>query len=148
MRLTLTLVRLPAPVRLLAITLIITLAGCSALGTYQIADQNDIDQWLKNHQYGRALNTLNLEATLFSSKETQKKLKIVKISASKYDRTQAAKVLNLVSKDKWEEALNLLNTSLQNHPDGKQLPVAKITIQRQSRMTHPETQCPVIACKN
>ena len=97
------------------------LSGCTNFPQIKLNSQEDVDQWLKNDQYGRALSSLKLQARLFSNKETNQTLKTVKVKASQYDRKQAASIRRLLSKEKWDEAIALLNSSLQNHPDGKQL---------------------------
>lgn len=105
--------------RIVIMTLI--LSGCANLSKIKLTSQEDVDQWLKNDQYGQALSSLKLQTRLFSNDETNQTLKTVKVKASQYDRKQAASIRKLLSKEKWDEAIALLNSSLQNHPDGKQL---------------------------
>ncbi|MCK5092639.1 MAG: hypothetical protein KAR30_08945 [Gammaproteobacteria bacterium] len=120
-----------ARLRIVIMTLI--LSGCSTFSQLKLGSQEDIDQWLENDQYGHALSVLTLQEKIFNDEETRRNLKRVKIKASQYDRKQAANIRKLLSKEKWDEAIALLNSSIQNHPDGKQLLRAQKVLQRKQR---------------
>lgn len=113
----------------IALILTLVLSGCSTFTPYRIATQQEIDQWVKNNQYGIALSVLENKARLLPTKAVKNSLETIKTKASEYDKKQAASVLKLQSSGKWEEALSILHSSLQNYPEGKQLQRAQKTLQ-------------------
>lgn len=127
---------------ILVLVLTFILSGCASFAPYQIVSQKEIDQWVKNNQYGHALKALRNKVKLFPTRTAKRNLEKIKIKAAHYDRKQADRILKLQSMKEWDKAITILHSSLQKYPDGKQLQrVYKIIRGKQEKqIMHLEAQ--------
>lgn len=83
--------------------------------------KRQIETWLDQHQYDKALNALTNAVHRSPSEEVRTQIKQVMIRADGYDRTQAEAIERKHKLGDWEGAFRILRESLQNLPDGERL---------------------------
>ena len=96
-------------------------SGCS---TYIAAKQDDIltqiDVWANEQEYGKAFETLNYVKKSHPQYERlQQRKKTLQIEVQEYEQNVHQEIINLISKNHWAEALDLLDRAKKKYPQGK-----------------------------
>jgi tetratricopeptide (TPR) repeat protein len=105
--------------------MLLLLAGCTYLPPLFEPDEKQLEQWIRDEYYGKAIPALENRFKRKPTKVLESRLNALRLRADQYDKEQARKVLEQHGKDNWKQALVFLNEGLQHYPQGKQLGKAR-----------------------
>lgn len=131
---------------IMAIVILAT-SACTELPLFNIKEPQDIDYWIKQQQYGKAISELERQSRMHPSEQLEKQLTSIKGKALEYDRATANSALAQQTQDNWEKAFATLNKGMQNYPDGIQLQKAKQTLIHRQTLRKKQLMAQVLLVK-
>ncbi len=106
---------------LLALLAIVALPGCIPFATTKVASINEIDQWLREHNYAKALSAAREHQKKQPSTEIDGKIREIGKKADRYDQVTSNAIYTLIHNQKISQAKQDLQLALENYPQGKRL---------------------------
>lgn len=113
--------------------LLVTLSGCT---TYIASKQDDvltqIDIWYSDNEFGKAFDTIKYVKPKHPQyHDLQKRKKFLQAEAHSYEKKIHKKIVHLIQKKRWREALNLIDEAIDKYPQSKQLPKTEAFLLKQ-----------------
>jgi hypothetical protein len=101
---------------------VLALHGCAFFHSFDKDLDQQVDKWLMQGEYTRALDALELVRPSHPKyKLLQKKKKQVLQEADRYEKTSLKQVNELVVKQDWDRAEKILNESMEKLPDSENI---------------------------
>jgi len=108
--------------RFIILAAAVWLGGCAQFYAQQSNVNDQIDVWVENHQYDKALDTIdamNPDHALYS--ELRQRTGIIEAKRSDYIDAQLDLASNQEAQADWAEAIDILDAALNNLPDAPEL---------------------------
>lgn len=107
---------------LFTIITLMAVSGCAFLYSLDKDLDKQVDAWVMEHEYTKALDALELvRASHPKYKLLQKKKNEVKKAAKKYETSNLQKVNELITRQEWDAAEKILNESMEKLPDSEKI---------------------------
>jgi hypothetical protein len=108
-------------IHLLVLMSIFALPGCIQFTTTKVASISEIDQWLDNKNYGKALEAAREHRKKHASAEIDNKISEITEKADQYDLDESTAIYTLINNQNINLAKQDLQRALENYPQGKRL---------------------------
>lgn len=113
------------PVNTIVICAVLFLQGCAFLHSLDKDLDKQVDAWVKEHEYTKALDALSFvrkthpKYNLLIKKQAQ-----VVLSAEAYEKKRLKRANDYIDKQRWHDAEKILNEGMQKLPDSEKLQTA------------------------
>lgn len=97
------------------------MSACSVILPKRDATNIQIDQWIAQHKYSKALKALNIRARTQPSTANASWLQTVQELAANYDLQETSQIQYFADKGNLDDAFQRLDLALQNYPEGAHL---------------------------
>ncbi len=134
-------------VRLLIFVSLLALSACTEYLPVRLISQQQIDQWVKNRQYGKAVTVLERRNRQYPSATNKQRLARVRRIAERYARQTSTKALRLQQEGNWAASLRLLDQALRNYPQSKTLNKALREIRRRQTVASDKLQTKLLLAR-
>jgi hypothetical protein len=112
---------------------LLTLTACTELLPVRLISQKQIEQWVSQQQFGKAIDVLQRRNKQYPSKANRQQLARVTRLAKQYASKVSSNVIRLQADGKWRNALYQLGVAQKNYPQSKTLAsTRKLIRQRQA----------------
>ena len=102
-----------------------TLPGCALLYSLDKDLDKQVDSWIKENEFTKAMDALNLVRPSHPKyKILQKKKNEVQNAAVTYEKNNLKKADELITQQRWDEAEKILNVSMEKLPDSDKIQTA------------------------
>ena len=109
----------------LATFLLVQIAGCAFLHSFDSDLDTQIDEWLAQHEYTKVLDTLKyIRPSHPKYQLLQKKRQQAIDEAKRFEQQQISKANDYIKEEKWHQAEMTLNNAMEKLPDSKPLQTA------------------------
>ncbi len=138
---------MPPRPRLPALILLLTLSGCSALPVLRPASDSQVNTWVAEQRYGRAIAALQARGNGHPGPADRARLRKVRAAADAYDRDMSAEVVRRQARGDWQGASTLLDKALDHYPQGKRLNETRRLLRSQQKERLQQLEAKLLIAK-
>lgn len=118
--------------RLLLLFLLLSLNGCAYLASVSGDLDAQLDRWIAQQEYGKALAALgHVKPTRADYVALMRKRDTILLKAEQYERETVSQATDLARRGQWQQALERYDQALSRLPDGKILQTGHAQLLRQ-----------------